>query len=482
MPNLLSEIYTPQHFRENGHQLIDLLADYLENVETRRDETAIPYQTPDESLAFWQNELDAPVSNDPTAFFSEVLKRSIRLHHPHAMGHQVPPPAPVAALAGLVSNLLNNGMAVYEMGMVSNAMEKIVTDLLSKRIGYDENSNGILTSGGTLATLTALLGARAAKTNVWADGTEARLAVMVSDEAHYCVDRAARIMGLGSAGIIKIPTDAQYKMRTDLLENALEKAKNEGLTVFAIVGSCCSTSTGMHDDLEAIAAFAEKNQIRFHADGAHGCAAVFSKKYRFILRGIERADSVVVDFHKMLLTPALATALVFKRGADGFQTFQQRAQYLWDNSNEDWYNSGKRTLECTKYMMSLKIFTILRLHGEAAFEQNVDVLYDLGKTFATMIQERTDFELAIEPECNIVCFRFKNKNTPDLSGINAQIRQELIGNGRFYITQSNLRGETYLRVSLMNPLTTVRDLADLLDEINSTFSTYPHKPQSSPQQ
>ena len=79
MPNLLSEIYTPAYFREKGHQLIDLLADYLENVETRQDETAIPYQTPDESLAFWQNELDAPVSTDPTAFFSEVLKRSIRL-------------------------------------------------------------------------------------------------------------------------------------------------------------------------------------------------------------------------------------------------------------------------------------------------------------------------------------------------------------------------------------------------------------------
>ena len=465
MSDLISKIYDPSAFRQQGHQLIDLLADYLEKVQTRQEDIAIPYQTPDESLSFWLKELDAPLLNDPTAFFSEVLKRSTRLHHPHTMGHQVPPPAPAAALAGLMSNLLNNGMAVYEMGMVSNAMEKIVTDVLSKRIGYDEKANGILTSGGTLANLTALLTARATKTTVWTDGVGERLAVMVSDEAHYCIDRAARIMGLGSAGIIKIPTDKNYKMRTDLLEKHWEKAKKEGLTVFAIVGSCCSTSTGMHDDLEAIAAFAEKHNLWFHADAAHGGAAVFSQKYRPILRGVERADSVVVDFHKMLLTPALATALVFRRGADSFQTFQQKAQYLWENTQHDWYDSGKRTFECTKYMMSLKIFTLLRLYGETAFEQNVDVLYDMGKTFAAMILKRPHFELAVEPECNIVCFRLKNKKDVDLSDFNAKIRQKLIEKGHFYITQSNLRGETYLRVSLMNPLIRVEDLEDLLDEI-----------------
>ena len=465
--SLSAGIPMEQYFREQGHQLIDVLADYLEKVETRQEDIAIPYQTPDESLAFWQKQLDAPLANDSTAFFSEVLKRSIRLHHPHVMGHQVPPPAPVAALAGLVSNLLNNGMAVYEMGMTSNAMEKIVTDLLAKRIGYDENANGLLTSGGTLANLTALLAARAAKapTAVWTEGVSNRLAVMVSDEAHYCIDRAARIMGWGSAGIIKIPTDNHYKMRTDLLEKYFKKAQKEGLTVIAIVGSCCSTSTGMHDDLEAIADFAAKHNLWFHADGAHGGAAVFSKKYRFLLRGVEKANSVVVDFHKMLLTPALATGLIFKRGADSFHTFQQKAQYLWENSHEDWYDSGKRTFECTKYMMSLKIFTLLRLYGETAFEQNVDTLYNLGKTFADMLKARSNFEIAVEPECNIVCFRYIQPNEANLNDFNTKIRQKLIESGHFYITQTTLRGVVYLRVSLMNPLTNVQDLEDLLSEI-----------------
>ena len=475
MNPLLQKAYTPQYFREHGHALIDLLADYLEAVETRQEETAIPYQTPEAALDFWQKDLEEPLADDPTALFQAVLNRSTRLHHPRTMGHQVPPPAPVAALAGLVSNVLNNGMAVYEMGMVANPMERVVTDLLAKRLGFGENANGLLTSGGTLANLTAMLAARAAKapTAVWTEGASGDLAIMVSDEAHYCIDRAARIMGLGNKGIIKVPTDDAFKMRVDLLETYYHKAQLEGLTVIAIVGSCCSTSTGSHDDLLAIADFAESHNLWFHADGAHGGAAVFSKKYKPILRGIERADSVVIDFHKMLLTPALATALIFKRGEDSFHTFQQKAQYLWANTQEDWYNSGKRTFECTKFMIALKIYTLLRLYGEAIFEANVDTLYDLGKAFGEMIQARPAFELALPPECNIVCFRIKGENEDtNWNLLNSTIRQKLIEKGRFYFVQTTLRESVYLRVSLMNPLTTPQDLTELLDTIEQESIVY----------
>lgn len=467
MNALLEKIYTPQYFREKGHALIDMLSDYLEEVQSRQDAVAIPYQTPNEALTFWQNDMAKPFTDNPNDFFQTVLDRSTRLHHPHTMGHQVPPPAPLSALAGLVSSILNNGMAVYEMGMVSNPMERIVTDLLAKRIGFDGKSNGLLTSGGTLANLTAMIAARTAKasTHVWTEGSSESLAIMVSDEAHYCIDRAARILGLGSKGIIKVPTDENYKIRIDLLEKYYEKAQNEGLTVFTIVGSCCSTSTGAHDDLEAVADFAAKYDLWFHADGAHGGAAVFSKKYAPILRGIERADSVVVDFHKMLLTPALATALIFKNANDSFNTFQQKAEYLWGEATQDWYNSGKRTFECTKYMMSLKVYTLLKIYGEAAFEANVDTLYDLGKTFANMVMERPRFELAYMPECNIVCFRLKPNNDEPINDFNIKIRQNLIEQKHFYIVQTTLRGQVYLRVSLMNPLTNESDLNELLDNL-----------------
>ena len=220
-------------------------------------------------------------------------------------------------------------------------------------------------------------------------------------------------------------------------------------------------------DLEAIADFAERHNIWFHADGAHGGGAVFSTKYQSLLKGIDRADSVVVDFHKVLMVPALATALVFRREQESFSTFQQRAQYLWNSAEADWYNPGKRTFECTKYMMSLKIFTLLKLYGEAVFAAVVDQVYDLGQKFAKMIAKRPNFELAMEPECNIVCFRMVKDGVSDLNAYNQALRERILEKGHFYIVQTTLRDKLYLRTSLMNPLTTEQDLTILLDELES---------------
>lgn len=466
---LLQKVYDPHTFRQQGHALIDQLADYFESVQNQHEPEVFPYHSPEENYLFWKNELNAPGIQNSTDFFDQVIQRSVKTHHLHYMGHQVAVTAPAATLAGLLSNVLNQGMALYEMGMTSVPMERLVIESLAKKIGYSSSSGGILTSGGTLANLTALLAARACKapSNVWVEGHQERLAIMVSEEAHYCVDRAARIMGLGSAGIIKLPTNDDFRMRSDLLEPYLTKAQADGLHVFAIIGSACSTSTGSHDDLMAIADFAQKNNIWLHVDGAHGGAAVFSPKYQSLLRGIERADSVVVDFHKLLLVPGLATALVFQREQDSFSTFQQRAQYLWNSVEADWYNPGKRTFECTKYMMSLKVFTLLHLYGEEVFAAVVDQVYDLGQKFAKMIAKRQNFELAMEPQCNIVCFRIIKNGICDLNAFNLHIRQQLLEKGYFYIVQTTLRNKVYLRVSLMNPLTTEQNLTILLDELES---------------
>ena len=461
--------YSPATFRQQAHALVDLLADHLSRAEAGTD-PVLPYVGPDEQLAYWQADFQKPVNADPLPLLTDMLARSIHLHHPQFMGHQVAVPLPLAALMGLLTGLLNQGQAVYEMGMTANALERIVTGWLAGRLGIGPDAGGLLTSGGTLANLTALLTARAvaAPTDVWTEGTTNRLAIMVSDEAHYCVDRAARIMGLGTDGIIKIPTNDRFQMRTDLLEEQLKRAKAAGLTVFAVVGSACSTSTGSYDDLTAIADFCEKWSLWFHADGAHGGAAALSDTYRPLVRGIERADSVIIDFHKMMMIPALVTAVLYKRDADSYQTFQQKAQYLWaDSSTKDWFNSGKRAFECTKLMMSAKVYAVLRTYGEEVFTQNVDTLYGLARRFAEQVRSRPGFELAVAPESNIVCFRYVgNETAPDkLNAMNTQIRRQLLADGRFYIVQTILRGQTYLRVSLMNPLTTDVHLMALLDAV-----------------
>jgi L-2,4-diaminobutyrate decarboxylase len=421
------------------------------------------------ALAFWQNDL-AEGKADPLAFFNKVMERSIRLHHPHYIGHQVSVPALVSSLAGLLSDVLSNGTGVYEMGMVSNALEKVVTDFTAQKIGYPSTAGGFITSGGTLANLTALLAARRAKspTNVWEEGHQERLAVMVSEEAHYCIDRAARIMGMGNAGILKIPVDRHFRIRTELLESRLQQAQADGLEVIAIVGCAGSTATGSYDDLNALADFCEKHQLWFHVDGAHGGAVVFSDTHRGLVDGMARADSVVIDYHKMLMTPALNTALLFKEGQRAYETFSQRAQYLWEaQQSPEWYHSGKRTFECTKLMLSIKVYVILRTFGEQVFTENVDRLYAQAKVFAQLLHDHPHFELAVWPEANIVNFRYTGGLPDQWNNQNAAIREKLVQDGAFYIVQTTINGDRYLRCTVMNPLTKAEHFRGLLEAIEA---------------
>jgi len=448
--------------------MIDLLSDHLEKVRSAPDRAVIPYREPEEELKYWQ--VDAQQLSEPMDLFQNILDHSIDVHHGRYMGHQVSAPAFISALAGLMSDVLSNGTGVYEMGMASNALEKVVTDFVARKIGYRPEAAGFQTSGGSLANLTALLAARKAKapTAVWEEGHADRLAVMVSAEAHYCIDRAARILGMGSEGLIKVPVNDRFEIRTDLLDNYLQEAQAKGLRVIAMIGCAGSTATGSYDDLEALADFSQRHKLWLHIDGAHGGAVVFSEQYRHLVKGIERADSVVIDFHKMLLTPALNTALIFKEGENSYKTFEQQAQYLWDSQQSpEWYHSGKRTFECTKLMLSIKVYAILKTYGEEIFAENIDRLYGLAKAFAGRIKEHPYFELATEPAANIVNFRYTNAPSEKLDQLNADIRQALIDSGKFYIVQTMIDGKRYLRTTFMNPRTKEMDVVDLLAEIEA---------------
>ncbi|MBQ4914799.1 aminotransferase class I/II-fold pyridoxal phosphate-dependent enzyme [Maribacter sp. MMG018] len=465
----LTSVYSPESFQKKGHELIDELTRHLDDKINEKSDKAIHWKNPEEELGFWKDFLE---KGDKDDLFKEITKRTVYVHHPHYIGHQVSPAAPITALTGMISSLLNNGMAVYEMGMAPSAIERIVTDLLCKKIGWNTDSRGFLTSGGTLANLTALLAARKAivSENIWKDGTNRPIAIMVSEEAHYCVDRAARIMGLGEKGIIKIPVTDSFQMNTSVLEDKYKEAKAKGIEVFAIVGSAPSTATGIFDNLEEIGEFAKAHNLWFHVDGAHGGAGIFSDKYKKTLKGIDTSDSVVIDGHKMMMMPTITTALLLKDGRYANKTFSQKADYLLTESDhEDWYNSGKRTFECTKTMMSIHWYTLLKVYGEKVFDSYVTHLYDMGSIFAGIIEKSTHFELALKPMSNIVCFRFMDESLSpsELNELNATIRQQLLEDGEFYIVQTKLKNTHYLRVTVMNPFTTENHFKQLLEKISA---------------
>jgi L-2,4-diaminobutyrate decarboxylase len=269
---------------------------------------------------------------------------------------------------------------------------------------------------------------------------------------------------------VTVPTDERFKLRVDLLPAALAEAERRGRRPVALVACACSTSTGSYDDLPALADFCAQHGLWFHVDGAHGAAVAFCPELKDRIAGIERADSAIVDFHKLLLTPALATAVLFREPAASWAAFHLRAQYLFaENERDPWRDSGRRTYECTKLSMSAKIAAIWRTSGEELWREHLRTVHALARDFARMLRARPPFEVAVEPESNIVCFRMRPPGMDEaaVDARNALARQRVIESGRFYIVQTKLRGRVWLRTALMNPFTTTDHLAAMLDAVEA---------------
>ena len=467
MPDITApDAFHPETFRQQGHALIDTLADYLARATADTAMPVLPWVEPEAMLERWPQTFPERPADDPNALLARAVEQANHLHHPHYMGHQVPGPLPMAALCDMVASLLNNGMAVYEMGPQGVAMERALIKFMGGVVGFGADCDGVITSGGSVGNLTALLAMRRVKEGML-DGKLP--AVLVSDQAHYSVKRAVKIMGWGEGAAIAVPSDDEFRIRPEALPDALKRAEDGGRRAICVVGSACTTATGSYDPLGAIADFCAKHDLWFHVDAAHGGPAGLSEKYRRLLNGCERADSVVFDAHKMMLMPALVTGVIFRNAAHSFRTFDDRASYLIEKSpQEEWYNPGHRTMECTKRMLCLKVYAGLMCYGTKFFADYVTRQYDLARAFASMLKRADDFELAIDPDCNIVCFRYAPKGVSDLDALNTAIRKRLVRSGLFYIVQARLPKGWHLRVTLLNPLTTEAHLSNLLDTIRAT--------------
>lgn len=459
--NIIQKAYEFNQLSDISYKVMDMIKEQLILSQSNNPKKTIDWIEPKQQLEYWQNEF-ASQKTDLLSLMKKISDHSINFHNRGYVGHQVAVTLPITVLTSALIAYLNNCTTVYELGMAGNAMEKVVIEHLAHKFGYKQGT-GFVASGGSMGNLTALVTARTSLGIKEEDYH--KLSIMVSSEAHYSVERAAKIMGIKSDNVIKIPVDDKLSIRVETLEDLYQKAIKEGKIVFCIVGCACTTSVGAYDDLNAIADFAEKHQIWFHVDGAHGGAVIFSEKYKYLIRGIEKSDSLIVDFHKMMLVPPLSTAVIYNSSNRKINEFSPKAAYLWQNQlSEEWWNSAKHTLECTKPLTIIHTYAIMRIYGDEIYQQNVDTLYDLSHEFAQMIRERENMELALDPISNIICFRYvtNHKNNDDL---NRRIAKELLKDGTYYVVNTTVNGNFYLRVTLMNALTTIDDLEKLLDKI-----------------
>lgn len=476
---ILNAMFDGETFRTTGHELIDLLADEL-NRSLSAKRSVLNWRKPSEEDLRWQ----APIPQHSTLDLAglldklklDILPGNLAIHHPQNLGHQVATPLPIAALCDLVAALTNQAMAVYETGPSATMLERQVIRWLSALIGWEEiEVNGVLTSGGAQANLTALLAARQhAQSNTWKHGvaTQRPMRILASEHSHYSVSRAAGIMGLGTDAVIKIPTDDDGSMLMDEIINAHHHCLQQQEIIMAIVANAACTPTGSIDPLQEIGEFCQRHKVWFHVDGAHGASALLSTQHRSMLQGIDLADSVVWDGHKLLYMPAAVSAVLFKSPPDSYLAFAQDASYLFQgNSHEvETYNVSYRALECTKRMMALKLWAAFSLYGVEGLAALVDEAFSKAQIFAEMLQAHPEFELMMPPQTNIVCFRHLVEGLSDtkLNLHQASTRKNIVESGKFHLTQVELHGKLWLRTTLMNPFTQVQHLQSLIDCITNS--------------
>ena len=362
-------------FARDGHAVVDALAGHLARAHARDVVPVRPRETMAELCARFPAEYTRDGTGDLLGALATVVTSSTSLHAPGFMGHQVATPLPAAALCELAVTLLNNSTAVSEMGPAAAATERAVLAHLSARAGYGPNSGGVLTSGGSVGELTALLAARQAKAgyDAWTRGLRSgpQLVVFVAKSAHYSLSRAAHMLGLGDAGVVAVDVDDAQRMDLASLELEIARAQRRGHRPIAVVASAGSTAVGAIDPLDAIADICALHNLWMHVDGAHGASLLMSDTHRDKLHGIARADSIVWDAHKLMMMPALCTAVLFKDGATGAAAFAQEAGYLFVDDGDAWAEIGRRTVECTKPAMSVVLDTCLRTYGTRLFAEHI---------------------------------------------------------------------------------------------------------------
>lgn len=402
---------------------------------------------------------------DPERFepwLGQVLEHSTRLHHPAQIAHQVGAPDVPAAMADLVHGAINQPMSIYEMGPAAHAMERVVIEWMAEKIGWPDGAGGVLTHGGSLATLTVLLAARAAASpDAWTDGVDGSLAVLAPPSAHYAVKRSVAMLGLGERAVVDLEVDEYERIVPEALEDALERCHAAGRRPMALVAAACATSTGLHDDLVAVGDFCHAHGIWFHVDAAHGAPALLSPDHRHMLSGIEAADSVIWDAHKMMRTSALAAAVLLREGWRLEAAFRQKAAYLiYEDSDEAGPSLLERQVECTKAPLGMRIFMNLAFRGEEGIGRYVAEQYDKTARFWELIAARAGFECLSRPESNILCFRYGRD-----SELQVRLRERLLRERRFHLSSTEVNGERWLRMTITAPATSEETIEGLLDAI-----------------
>ena len=401
-----------------------------------------------------------------------ILDLSRHNGHPRFFGYVASPSTPIGAYGDLIASALNANITCWRSGPAGTEVERMVVRWLGSLINYDRDARGLLTSGGSMANMIALLvanrrksGAAVARSGLWNSGSP--MTVYASSEVHMSIAKAADILGFGRDYVREIKCDDRQRMRLDLLRESIEADRKEGLRPFCVVGSAGTTNTGVVDPLSEIAAIAKEFDLWFHVDGAYGAPGILDERKRHLFAGLELADSVSLDPHKWLYVPVDAGCLLFRDDAAARATFStDEADYIKTHGyvDEEAFAFWDYGVELSRRFRALKVWLTLQYYGSRRIADAISEDMSLAEYLGEVVSNSDDFELLAPVELSICCFRYISSET-DLDKLNERIMERVQKGGRAYLSNATVNGHFALRACITNFRTTKSDIDETVAAI-----------------
>ncbi len=412
--------------------------------------------------------------------------------HPRFFGYVASPSTPAGGFADLLASTLNPSVTSWRSAPAPAQVERTVVRWLGSLIGYDDNAVGLLTSGGSMANLTALLIAHRAKAEHAvaqegiANGAE-RMMIYVSDQVHMSIPKAADVLGLGQKSVRIIPSDDRFCFDAIALDEAIKTDQRNNLKPFCVVASAGTAASGAVDPLAEIGDVARRHGLWFHIDGAYGAPAAMVKECKPRFAGLELADSVSLDPHKWLYTPVDCGCLLLRDAAAARKPFVAEGEYVkvHETAELESFAFWDYGIELSRRFRALKIWLTLKFYGARRIAEAIAEDMEMAKYMAQQIEADPEFELLAPVQLSICCFRYvpaslsdqmKSANNheerenlhAELNRLNERIMHRMQRGGRAYLSNAMLCDTFALRACIINFRTTRADIDITLETVRQT--------------
>ena len=459
--------FDPEAMRAIGHRTVDALVEAIAAIESQPVMCRVGAPPMRERLDAPPPAAGRPYEEVLAQVFADVVPFCA---HTGAGGYMafIPGfPTWPSAMGDLIASALMLDSCWWAGGAGSSQLELTVLRWFADWLGYPATASGILVSGGSAANMTALACARERRVGAMRDD----LVVYLSSQSHSSMARAARALGFRPGQVRVLPVDRSFRLRADVLEQAVTRDRAAGLVPLAVCANAGATNTGAVDPLAALADVCAAHDLWLHVDGAYGAFAALTARGRRALAGIERADSITLDPHKWLFQPFECGAILVREAEGLTRAFEIIPDYLRDVETHDEVNFSDRGLQLSRFCRALKVWMSLQTFGLDAFREAIDGALDLAHEAEARVAASPELELLAPVDLSVVAFRRRPAGETDerrLDAINLALVAAVEATGEALVSSTRLFGRTAIRTCILNPTTTTAHVQRVLDIIEQT--------------